>query len=177
MSPSEAGQPRTSSGAEERKVIRDRRLLARLRRLAVAEYAGLTGDHRCVEPECNCRRECPPDRDPICGLFRNPAVCCIGFEVNVLGLDPRNLGKHAWNHVPEWAELAEAYRQYMIGSSSRLRVKRCATPGCPREVTGSGPAAKYCGPCAARRQREAKREYARQRRMAAPRQSIGVRSR
>ena len=133
----------------EKMEIIDIKLLARVRRVIVAEHAGFIRrgygkiENACIEPGCSCDFG-------VCGPFRNPPVRCTSFEERVLPLDP---------------DLEAAYWGHLKGGSA-LRVRRCAKPGCRKEVAGIGPNARYCAFHAGQRRRETRREYARNRRAA-----------
>jgi hypothetical protein len=119
------------SDASGKTEITDIKLLARIRRLIVAEHAGYVRrgygeiEHACIEPGCSCDFGA-------CGPFRNPPVRCTSFETNVLPLDPE-LERDYWNHLN-------------IGTA--MEVRRCAwlSPStgrkCRKEVRGRG--RQYC---------------------------------
>lgn len=124
--------------------ITDPKLLARVRRLIIAEHAGFIRsgygkvENACVEPGCSC------DFD-VCGPFRETPVRCTSFEQRVLPLDPK-LEQAYWAHLTRGAA---------------LHVRRCAWPRCRKEVAGIGPAARYCAHHAEASRKQARREASR----------------
>lgn len=119
-----------------RDILTDKKLVAKVKRLARAEYAGYIryghgGENLCVEPGCSCCAGWPEDGDPVCGLFRNIPVRCTGFEIGVLGLNPNVLRKEPWDPIDP--DLAEAYRHHLL-SGAELETRRCRWPGCRKQI-------------------------------------------
>ncbi len=118
---------RAWNGGEDNDEITDPKLLARVRRLIIAEHAGFVRSgygkvaNACIEPECSCNFD-------VSGPFRDPPVRCTSFEERVLPLDP-DLEAAYWRHIKDGESMV---------------VRRCAWPRCRREVAGVGPAAKWC---------------------------------
>lgn len=95
--------------------LKDARLLARVKKLALAEYAGLNheGGDTCLEPGCSCATNWKKRSDPVCGIFRKPAMRCTTFESVVLGLDPDDLEKQPHADSVD-VTLAEAYTRHLL---------------------------------------------------------------
>ncbi len=145
-------------------IIKDAKLLARVRHSVVQEYAGYFREyngrqHVCLEPGCSCGFDvCGPFRD-VCGPFRDEPARCTGFEAAVLGLDPDNLRRPPAPNSLD-AELAEAYRQHVL-NGTEVRARRCKWSSCRKDIIGTGPNARYCRTHAEQAARQKRREASR----------------